>query len=890
MAASDNGAVSNAGTYPRPRHLLSTFLCVFVALALTLQHWVLGDYDSLDNQSQASQTWVPRIVFGAAWACAAVALAAHISRGCLSRGTRPLTNRSNRRLRNGNSQIGSEKSDIISLPVHSSSSQVHSLAEDLSPHIPSNHNQSIRASTSTVHARKNAQQGWMIASMVLLVSAVAMIAFVALSLAGVVLTAQHFQLPFKAFGEGLTRACLATAFGLVALILLVLDTSLYIGAFKTAGHTTSDSSTTHTHLDVAALNILQMQPPADLMLAEDVVLTALFCTLIILINVASFIFMNLEDGWSFRSAEQWYISSVTTLGFGQVHVLKPVSKYSLLFSSTLGIILLASILATIASKLISIIRKFLLRGIRKVRKKAAARKKRFAKRKIRRAEEHARLREQEALRRFNELEALVNSPDSTSLDGAESQWTHGATWHGTSENGKFLAQFGKQLAAHRRALADQSKSNSILHGPTPSRIGSPTDFRRTYSSAVAETFVMVEPSSSPHPPPRSIPRSLSVTAFPIPSSQSPHDEFKLSNALPLTSASTSRLKYPGSSNPAPGTHNLQAASYESLSNLNTDFGVPLTRITTMDSTTEAAHELGYAIDDSDQNDQDNEMRYNFRKLQKAQHAHRRRLDRKKVQQMTREFQIRKRKSGALAFEHWKRADIISDDRLNSSGLNPNNESQQTMRSSRRRKPRSSIQPMMQHKQNSAESGTENELEFVESTADVENTSSTEDEGEETPHQQGSHHHRSSFASADSSSRRHGRKKKFSVSRQLLRIHSWLESQADAVALAILIPLVLFGGALLFMLAESPDWDYVESLYFNYSLITTTGYGDIYPKSGWGRTLVIVMVFLGLGLWAYAVSSVVARLQAEEVDDMAQYIHAERVARKQRNGSNENLKI
>ncbi|KAJ3234831.1 hypothetical protein HDU81_001101 [Chytriomyces hyalinus] len=824
-------------------------------LALSLQHWALGDYDSLDDATQQpSQTWVPRLVFGSAWACAGVALAAHITRGCLSRPSRPLAgNRSSLRLASKNLQMDSAKADSISPPVHSSRVQLHALTEDVSLHIPSNLDQSKR--DSIVHARKNAQHGWMVAFVVLIVSAVATVAFVALSLAGIVLTAQHYQLPFKAFGEGLTRACLATAFGLVALLLLVFDLFLYIGAFKTARHTTNDSSTTHTHLKAAPHNILQTQPPADLMLAEDVVLTGLFCTLIILINVASFIFMNLEDGWSFRSAEQWYISSVTTLGFGQVHVLKPASKYALLFSSTLGIILLASILATIASKLISIIRKFLLRGIRKVRQKAAARKKRFAQRKLRRAEEQARLREQECLKRFNELEALVNRPDSTSPDGAESQWAHGATWHGTSENGKFLAQFGKQLAAQRRALAE-SKTSSIIIDATPSRVGSPTDLKRTYSSSVVETLVLVEPSSSPHPPPRSIPRSLSVTAFALPSSKSSNGA-KLSNAFPLTSsASTSRMKYP---NPVPGAHDLQAASYESLSNLNTDFGVPLTRITTMDSTTEAAHELGYTIDDSDQNYQDDDMHYNFGKLQKSQNAPRRRLDRKKVHQMTREFQIRKRRSGAaaLAFDkHWKRGDNVSDNHVNSSNLNPNKESQQTMRPSRRRKPRSSIQHMMHHEQNSVESGTENEQGFPETPADVENymASTTEDEEEETPDHQSCQNHRSSFVSANSAARRRS-KKKFSVSRQLLRIHSWLESQADAVALAILIPLVLFGGALLFMLAESPDWDYVESLYFNYSLITTTGYGDIYPKSGWGRTLVIVMVFLGLGLWAYAVSSV-----------------------------------
>ncbi|KAI8619349.1 hypothetical protein BC830DRAFT_786419 [Chytriomyces sp. MP71] len=122
-----------------------------------------------------------------------------------------------------------------------------------------------------------------------------------------------------------------------------------------------------------------------------------------------------------------------------------------------------------------------------------------------------------------------------------------------------------------------------------------------------------------------------------------------------------------------------------------------------------------------------------------------------------------------------------------------------------------------------------------------------------------------------------RAKKFSLSMYLQKTHLWLDSHADTVTVAVLIPLVLFGGAGLFMLTEG--WDYLDSLYFNYSLITTTGYGDIYPASGWGRTLVIVMIFVGLGLWAYAVSTIVARLQAGKVNVMARHIHAERAARK-----------
>ncbi|ORY36117.1 voltage-gated potassium channel [Rhizoclosmatium globosum] len=113
--------------------------------------------------------------------------------------------------------------------------------------------------------------------------------------------------------------------------------------------------------------------------------------------------------------------------------------------------------------------------------------------------------------------------------------------------------------------------------------------------------------------------------------------------------------------------------------------------------------------------------------------------------------------------------------------------------------------------------------------------------------------RSSITTADTSVKR--RKKKWSLSKPLQKIHEWMDLHADTVSVAFLISLTFFGGSALFYICESDQWNYLDALYFMYSLMSTTGYGDVYPVSGWGRTLVVIMVFVGLGLWAYAVSAI-----------------------------------
>ncbi|KAJ3212173.1 hypothetical protein HDU82_003447 [Entophlyctis luteolus] len=104
-----------------------------------------------------------------------------------------------------------------------------------------------------------------------------------------------------------------------------------------------------------------------------------------------------------------------------------------------------------------------------------------------------------------------------------------------------------------------------------------------------------------------------------------------------------------------------------------------------------------------------------------------------------------------------------------------------------------------------------------------------------------------------------------------KLYIFLDSHSDAVSVMFSIFVALFGGAGLFWVFENGSWTYLDALYFNFSLITTTGYGDIYPRSGWGRTFVIVMIFLGLGLWTYFVSALIARVQAGRVSIVAKKI-------------------
>jgi len=68
---------------------------------------------------------------------------------------------------------------------------------------------------------------------------------------------------------------------------------------------------------------------------------------------------------------------------------------------------------------------------------------------------------------------------------------------------------------------------------------------------------------------------------------------------------------------------------------------------------------------------------------------------------------------------------------------------------------------------------------------------------------------------------------------------------------IIIMLMLFGGASFYHLVEK--WRYLDALYFSAYTITTVGYGDITPKTDFGKIFTIFYMFAGVGIALYGLS-------------------------------------
>lgn len=68
-------------------------------------------------------------------------------------------------------------------------------------------------------------------------------------------------------------------------------------------------------------------------------------------------------------------------------------------------------------------------------------------------------------------------------------------------------------------------------------------------------------------------------------------------------------------------------------------------------------------------------------------------------------------------------------------------------------------------------------------------------------------------------------------------------------LAIIV--VIAVGAVGFYLIEGLDW--LDSIYFTTSTVTTVGYGDIVPETRWGRYFATVLMLVGVGTVLYALS-------------------------------------
>lgn len=71
--------------------------------------------------------------------------------------------------------------------------------------------------------------------------------------------------------------------------------------------------------------------------------------------------------------------------------------------------------------------------------------------------------------------------------------------------------------------------------------------------------------------------------------------------------------------------------------------------------------------------------------------------------------------------------------------------------------------------------------------------------------------------------------------------------------SILIPLILLAmlyavSAFYFHLVEG--WSYLDAVYFTTSTISTVGYGDLVPKTDYGKIGSIALIFSGIGLAFY----------------------------------------
>ncbi|KAJ3282496.1 hypothetical protein HDU76_008691, partial [Blyttiomyces sp. JEL0837] len=86
----------------------------------------------------------------------------------------------------------------------------------------------------------------------------------------------------------------------------------------------------------------------------------------------------------------------------------------------------------------------------------------------------------------------------------------------------------------------------------------------------------------------------------------------------------------------------------------------------------------------------------------------------------------------------------------------------------------------------------------------------------------------------------------------------LEEQLDIITAVAIIIFIWIGGGVVFFLTES--WSFVDGTYFMFSILTTTGYGDLYPSSPGGRIAVYIFSFLGIGIWAFVLTVLVNKLQ------------------------------
>ncbi|KAI9012306.1 hypothetical protein DFJ74DRAFT_710300 [Hyaloraphidium curvatum] len=84
-----------------------------------------------------------------------------------------------------------------------------------------------------------------------------------------------------------------------------------------------------------------------------------------------------------------------------------------------------------------------------------------------------------------------------------------------------------------------------------------------------------------------------------------------------------------------------------------------------------------------------------------------------------------------------------------------------------------------------------------------------------------------------------------------KIQVWTD-RSIAIAMALTCIAYWLFGAAVFMAME-PDWDYLESVWFCFVTISTTGFGDYFPSTPRSWQFWTYYSLFNIALWAYALS-------------------------------------
>lgn len=76
-------------------------------------------------------------------------------------------------------------------------------------------------------------------------------------------------------------------------------------------------------------------------------------------------------------------------------------------------------------------------------------------------------------------------------------------------------------------------------------------------------------------------------------------------------------------------------------------------------------------------------------------------------------------------------------------------------------------------------------------------------------------------------------------------------------------LFIVGGGTVFVLVEGGEHTLLDGIWWAVATLTTVGYGDIYPKTDFGRVLALLLIILGLGMMAALTANIAAAFVGSE---------------------------